>query len=53
MIFSYNIKHNIDPKLEDAKTSTIFENLLNFPDELLWQVLYNAIYDNKSITSVR
>lgn len=32
---------------EDSLTSTIFENLFHLPEELFWQIMHNACYDNQ------
>lgn len=49
MIYSYNTKRNLDINQEDPKTSTIFELLLCFPDNYLWNIIYNAIMDKREL----
>ena len=49
MIYSYNTKRNLDIDQEDPKTSTIFELLLCFPDNYLWDIIYNAIMDKREL----
>lgn len=47
MIYSYLIKHNVKPHQEDPKTSTIFGTLLAFPDDIVWEIIYNAIAESE------
>ena len=49
MIYSHQIKHNIDPNKEDPKTSTILGTLLAYPDTEIWTILYNAISEKKQL----
>ena len=37
---------------EDPKTSSVFETLLMLPDELLWEVLRAACFDNDNLPMV-
>ena len=47
MNYSYHLKNNIDSFKEDPKTSTIFGTMLAFPDTIIWELIYNSLY-NKS-----
>lgn len=43
MIHSSIVKDNDELGKEDPKTSTVFENLILFPDETIWDVIYESI----------
>lgn len=47
----YSSDHHNDT-YEDPKTSSVFETMLMFPDELFWRVLRTACFDNENMPIV-
>lgn len=47
----YSIYHNKDT-YEDPKTSSIFETMLMLPDDLFWNILRAACFDNDNLPKV-